>query len=170
MSSLGDLKRKLRSLSDPRTLHELNNLVGRDIAELVQEGFAGQHDPNGNPWLPSKAAQREGRKTLRDTGDLQDGIRWLADSRGVVIRTTGRANRYAAFHQYGTRASTRAVGRGGRFRSKKSTARLRTSVGIRYLSGLPARPFLPEGEIPLPYERKLTVTFRQYFAERFGSS
>ena len=137
MTTLKLLERQLQALTNPQVLHDLHNLAGRDIAELVQAGFAGEHDPNGDPWLPSKAAQREGRKTLRKTGALQDGIRWKADSRAVIIQTTGKANAYAAYHQYGTRR-------------------------------LPVRQFLPEGEIPLPYERKLSDTFRTYFRERFG--
>jgi hypothetical protein len=68
---------------------------------------------------------------------LQDGIQWKADNRGVIFQTTGKANRYARFHQDGTRR-------------------------------LPQRQFLPDGEIPLPYERKLSETFRDYFQSRFG--
>ncbi|GGR00275.1 phage virion morphogenesis protein [Deinococcus ruber] len=168
MSSLRQLRRQLAALTDPRTLHDLHNLAGRDIAGLVQAGFVGEHDPNGDPWLRSKAAKREGRKTLRDTGALQDGIRWKADSRAVVIFTTGKANRYAAVHQYGSRGRAQPRRSNGRFRSRKSTAKLKRSVSLTYLSGLPKRQFLPEGEIPLPYERKLSDTFRAYFKERFG--
>ncbi|THF70499.1 hypothetical protein E7T06_07280 [Deinococcus sp. Arct2-2] len=137
MNGFAALQRRLASLSDPRTLAELHNLAGRDVAELVDAGFAGEHDPNGDPWLPSRAAQKEGRKTLRKIGNLQDGIQWKADSRGVVFQTTGKANRYARYHQDGTRR-------------------------------MPQRQFLPEGEIPLPYERKLVATFRDYFQSRFG--
>lgn len=103
MSSLGDLKRKLRSLSDPRTLHELYNIAGVVVYGLVQQGFALQQNPDGDPWKPSKAAVRENRKTLRKTGNLQDGITWKADSRGLVVTTTGKANAYASYIQRGTR-------------------------------------------------------------------
>lgn len=137
MNSFQQLRRQLATLSNPQTLHDLHNLAGRDIAQLVQEGFAGQHAPDGDPWLPSKAALRAGRKTLRDTGNLQDKIQWRADSRAVIIQTTGPANAYASFHQKGTKR-------------------------------LPKRQFLPEGDLPLPYERKLAETFRTYFKERFG--
>ncbi len=105
MSSLGDLRRKLRTLSDPRTLHELYNIAGAEVYGLVQQGFALEQDPDGDPWKPSRAAQRENRKTLRDTGRLQDGITWKADSRGLIVTTTGKANAYARYVQKGTRYS-----------------------------------------------------------------
>ena len=138
MTGVSSWQGQLQGLFNGQTRQDLYNLAGRDVAELVQTGFSEEHDPNGDPWQPSRAAQREGRKTLRKTGALQDGIRWKADSRRLVIQTTGSANAYAAYHQGGTRR-------------------------------LPARQFLPESEIPLPYERKLADTFRTYFRERFGA-
>lgn len=103
MTGVSSWQGQLQGLFNGQTRQDLYNLAGRDVAELVQTGFSEEHDPNGDPWQPSKAAQREGRKTLRKTGALQDGIRWKADSRGLVIQTTGSANAYAAYHQAGTR-------------------------------------------------------------------
>jgi phage gpG-like protein len=102
VTRFGQFRGQLYDLSSAQTRHDLYNLAGRDVAALVQKGFATEHDPYGVPWRPSAAAKREGRKTLRKTGALQDGIRWMADSRKMVIKTTGKANKYAAFHQFGT--------------------------------------------------------------------
>lgn len=166
MTLFKDLKRQLADLQQPRTLHDLHNLAGRATDELVREGFRRETDPYGVPWAPTKRSN----PVLHDTGALEDGIRWKADSRALIFRTTGKANEYAAYHQYGTRASTRARGKGGRFRSKKGTAKLkRAAVGITYIPGLPARKFLPdEGRMPAGYEVRIRNEFRTYFRQRYG--
>lgn len=167
MTPLSPLRRQLRDLKSPRTLHDLHNLAGRQVAAQVAEGFRRERDPEGSPWAPTKRKN----KILHDTGALEGGIRWKADSRAVVIRTTGAANRYAAFHQYGTRGRSRAVNRRGRFRSDASTKRLKTKVSIRYVPGLPARKFLPdEGVIPPIYARAIENDFRTYFRQRYGGT
>lgn len=132
------LRRQLRDLTSPQTMHDLHNLAGREVAGLIDEGFAREQDPDGLPWLPSKAARREGRKTLRDTGRLQDGIRWRADSRGVVVHTTGAANEYAGYHQRGT-----------------------TRMPRRRFMPEP-------GALPLPYEARIGNVFRGYLRARYG--
>ncbi|MFC5846733.1 phage virion morphogenesis protein [Deinococcus petrolearius] len=145
MSLLWQLKRQLRDLENPRTLHDLHNIAGRATHEYVMDGFAREQDPYGRPWAPTKRQN----PILQDTLALRDGIRWKADSRGVVIQTTGRANAYAAFHQHGTRAS----GRGGRG------------------AGLPARRFLPEpGELPPQLAARLQNDFRAHLRQRYGAS
>lgn len=160
------LKKQLADLQKPQTLHDLHNLAGRATHELVHEGFRRETDPYGVPWQ----ATTRPNPVLRDTGALEDGIKWKADSRGLVFRTTGKANDYAAYHQHGTRPSTRARGKGGRFRSKKSTGKLkRAAVGITYIPGLPARKFLPdEGRMPAAYAARLQNDFRTYFRQKYG--
>ncbi|MFC6592408.1 phage virion morphogenesis protein [Deinococcus lacus] len=133
------LQQQLRDLADPQTLHDLHNLAGREVHAQIQADFTAQQAPDGSYWQPSRAAQREGRRTLRDSGALQDGITWKADSRGVVIQTTGRANRYAGFHQHGTR-------------------RLPKRQFMPEGSELPAR-----------YEARLVNVFEGYFRSRYGS-
>lgn len=165
MSLLKGLKRQLRDLQNPRTLHDLHNLAGRATHDLVMDGFDRTTDPYGVPWAPTKRRN----PILQDTLALRSGIRWKADSRGLVIRTTGKANKYAAFHQDGTRGRTRAVSKRGRFRSDRSTQRLKTKVTIRFVPGLPARKFLPdEGRMPPGYALRLQNDFRAYFRQRYG--
>lgn len=158
---------KLKWLQRPQTRHDLHNLAGRAIHREVMRGFEQEMDPHGVRWIPSKRAQVQGRRTLRDTGALQDGIRWRADSRQVEIKTTGRANRYARFHQDGAAGSTRFAQKDGRFISAKAAAR-RKFVYLTDIPGLPARPFMPEGELPRRFRVAMENDFRTYIAERWG--
>lgn len=137
-SGFDRLHRQLRDLQHPQMLHDLHNLAGREVAAQIQQDFAAQRDPDGNYWTPSRAAQREGRRTLRKTGALQDGITWRADSRGAVVQTTGRANRYAAYHQRGTRRMPRR----------------------RFMPD--------PGELPLLYTPRIERVFRDYLRSRYG--
>ncbi|MCD0156016.1 phage virion morphogenesis protein [Deinococcus sp. 6GRE01] len=133
------ITRQLQALADPRTLHDLYNVAGAEVYAQVQDGFTAETDPYGRGWVPSRAATRQNRRTLRETGALQDGIRWKADSRGIVLGTSGPANEYATYHQRGTRR-------------------------------LPKRQFLPEpGQMPRPYEVRISRAFNRYFTERFGA-
>lgn len=167
MTLFRDLKRQLRDLESPRTMQDLHNIAGRAASELVAQGFAQARDPDGVPWAPTKRRN----PILVDSKALRDGIRWKADSRGLVIRTTGKANEYAAFHQDGTRGRTRALDKRGRFRSDRSTNRLKRSVRIVYIPGLPARKFLPrEGAIPAAWAARIENDFRTYFRQRYGGS
>lgn len=135
MSSLfKGLKRQLDGLQNPQTLHDLHNIAGRATHELVLQGFQREASPDGSPWAPT----RRRNPILQDTLALRDGIQWKADSRGLVIQTSGRANRYAAYHQRGTRRLPRR-------------------------EFLPEA-----GVIPPAYEARLRNEFRAYFKERFG--
>lgn len=163
---LTSMRRQLEELQKPRTLHELHNRAGRVASDLVRDGFRQARSPEGKPWEPTTRRN----PILVDTKALRDNIRWKADSRGLVIQTTGRANRYADFHMTGTRGRTRALDKRGRFRSDRSTNRLKRSASIRYVRGLPARPFLPTGTtIPRTWEPQLRRAFERYLTERFGS-
>ena len=165
MTLFKDLKRQLAEIQKPRTLHDLHNIAGRATHQLVMDGFRREASPYGSPWAPTKRRN----PILQDTLALRDGIKWKADSRGLVIRTSGKANAYAAYHQRGTGDRVQPVNRRGRFRSRKSTARLKASVGLRHIPGLPARPFLPdEGQIPPAYEARLRNEFSRYLKQRFG--
>lgn len=120
------------------TRQDLYNLAGREVYALVQDGFTAESDPYGRGWKPSAAASREGRRTLRETGALQDGIKWKADSRGLILSTTGNANRYATFHQSGTRRMPR-----------------------RQFMPEP-------GQLPPLYQKEIGAVFNRYFLERYG--
>lgn len=167
MTLFSQLKKQLKDLQNPRTLHDLHNLAGHAAHELVMEGFARETDPYGAHWAPTTRPN----PILQDTLALRGGIRVKADSRAVVIRTTGKANKYAHFHQFGTRGRARGVDKRGRFRSDRSTNRLKRSAAIRFVPGLPARKFLPdEGRMPVGWAVRFQADFRRYFREKYGGS
>jgi len=135
------LKRGLRDLGSDQMLHDLSNLAGQAIVEQVQVGFDTESDPYGVPWRPSRAAQREGRKTLTDTRKLRDGIVWRADVRDVVVKTSGlpRTIGYDRFNQYGTRSTV-------------------------------ARPYLPQDDLPPRFEKAIVTSFTAYLNSKYGST
>lgn len=135
------LRRALRDLGSEQMLHDLSNLAGQAIVQQVQVGFDTESDPYGVPWRPSRAAQREERKTLTDTRALRDGIVWLADSRGVIVKTSGRARAigYDRFNQYGTRRTVK-------------------------------RQYLPQDDLPPRFEKAITASFRVYLHAKYGFS
>ena len=111
--------------------------VFRDIGEVmtrrVDDRFAGEHDPDGNPWLPIKvrsymmgylrtgtgrrqgAYTRQGgfraafgrylanKKILQQTGALRGDIHYQYDDSHVEWGTSGRIP-YAGIHQFGGQA------------------------------------------------------------------
>lgn len=56
------------------TLRPLMQDLGRQVHTSVLLNFTQQRSPDGVPWLPSKAAIAENRKTLIDTGRLLASI------------------------------------------------------------------------------------------------
>ncbi|WP_027480531.1 phage virion morphogenesis protein [Deinococcus pimensis] len=164
------IERQLRLLTRPQTLADLHNIAGATIAPLVERGFDREEDPYGVPWAPSKAAQREGRKTLTDTGALRRGVRWKADSRALVFSTSGPAQRegYDRVHQYGASWTIHHHPRTNRFISASRARRLRSVVPVTDVV-LPARPFLPDRRgMPRLYEARVGAAFRRYLRSRFG--
>lgn len=128
------LLRQLRDLQNPQTLHDLHNIAGHATHELVLEGFRREADPYGVPWRPT----RRPNPILQDTFALRNGIVWRADSRGVLVQTTGQANAYAAYHQRGTRKLPRR----------------------KFMPGV--------GELPPAYEQRLRNDFGEYLRQRYG--
>jgi len=105
VAELDQIRERIRWLGLTSTRAAMYNLAGRKIDELIQAGFDREVSPKGQRWRQSAAAARENRKTLHDTGALQTGIRWKADSRRVEVKTTGAASRYAGYQQRGTSRS-----------------------------------------------------------------
>lgn len=162
LTSLTGLESFLRVLSRSSTVHDLNNRAGKAMVEEVNRGFVQERAPDGTPWIPSRAAQREGRKTLHKSGRLQNSITWLADTRGVILKTTGAANKYADIHQYG---GTRVNHHGASGRFARRSKSVRTSS-----SSIPARPFLPGTNLPPSYKKAINKDVIRYMRERFGFS
>jgi hypothetical protein len=56
--------------------------VGAMLINRIRTRFLSEQDPDGNPWVPSRAAirrrQRGGTGTLFDTGDCFTAFSWQA--------------------------------------------------------------------------------------------
>jgi len=129
-------------LEHPRPLF---GRVGQAWVNLAQLGFRAGTAPDGTPWKRSYRAESEGGQTLVDTGTLRRSITAAATDVDLVIGTNLR---YARIHQFG-----------GTIRAKTAKA-LRFQIGGRWFTRksvkIPARPFLPLGEVLAPaYEKQL---------------
>lgn len=102
------------SIDDAELVGALDGLetAGRDMspamAEIAaymllatQERFELGVDPDGDPWIPSQRAIREGGQTLIDEGLLLGS---LATDSGPDFAQVGSNLAYAAIHQTGGRA------------------------------------------------------------------
>ncbi len=131
--ALGGLARRLGDFS-PAT-----KLIGVHMLRSVQLNFQASGRPQR--WPISKRAQREGGKTLVDTGQLAGSITMDAQRDRVVVATR---KRYGRIHQLGgeirhARGLKVRQRRGrGVTRVRKLTASVRTGAVIR----MPARPYL----------------------------
>lgn len=70
------------SLFDRRALA---NEVGEILVSSTVQRFRDGVDPDGNPWIPSERALREGGKTLVDRGHLRDSNTYVVDLNGRAI-------------------------------------------------------------------------------------
>lgn len=88
--------------------------AGADLREplegsgaLLESSTRGRFDsgmgPDGVPWLPSRRAVETGGQTLKDTGNLQDSIRYEVGTDEVEVGVDGRnpSSEHAATHQFG---------------------------------------------------------------------
>lgn len=114
------LERALRTLqrirnlgADPRPLLEIAGAVLRDS---ILERFNNETGPDGIPWPKSRRAlglvKRNGKpvpggKTLQDTGDLRDSIRYEVRPGEVEVGADGLKNPVKAVaNQFGSRRPT----------------------------------------------------------------
>jgi len=90
------LKRRLSGM----IAHGENMLpLFRDIAAIMADEVEGNFDAQGRPpWKPSKRAQREGGKTLQDTGQLAASIQEFVTATSAGVGTN---KEYAAIHHFG---------------------------------------------------------------------
>ncbi len=72
---------------DNKKMQKFARLAGSEMVNSTEERFAGQHDLQRSPWLPSKRAIEQGGKTLRDTGRLMASLTYIAMPDGVVWGT-----------------------------------------------------------------------------------
>lgn len=155
MATLDDLIREAQKLLSPRMTRTINREAGREVARLIERGFDLERDPYGVPWKPSQRAIQGKGKTLTKTWALRTGIDYQVDAMGVVFRIRGKANKYAAIHQYGGTIQ-RTHHDNGRFRSAQSQRRLKNKVATASTGRIPARPFMPDvrgRNLPPDYQR-----------------
>ncbi len=91
--------------------------VGETLVSSTLERFRKGVDPDGNAWPVSQRAEKEGGKTLVDTGELQNSIVYEASPQMVVV---GSDKVYARIHQKGGKAG----------RGRKVTIPKRSYLGI----------------------------------------
>lgn len=106
---LSRLQSHMKDLSEP--LADIGSVLVSSTLSRFSEG----RGPDGQPWLKSERAVREGGQTLVDTALLQSSITYQVENDGV---RAGTNMIYGGIHQFGGQA-----GRGG-------------------ASKIPARPYL----------------------------
>lgn len=118
--------------------------IARYMKTAAELRFRMQIGPDGKTWTPSKAAQKRGGQTLRDTNRLFRSLTWLA---GPDYAEAGTNVVYAPVHQFGI---NRIVSVGAHRRQTKGGDARRGTISVRsspvrpyrrHMS-LPARPFL----------------------------
>lgn len=77
----------------------LLDLGAEFLLSRIQQRFRAEVAPNLEPWVPSRAALREGRKTLYRTGRLFHSI--AVEGSGSVERDIAPGVPYAIRHQLG---------------------------------------------------------------------
>lgn len=122
-------------------LHEPLEDIGQDMVSVSLRAFEQSRTPEGEPWLPSAAATREGRKTLIDRGmrgGLMGSLSYIVSAFGV---TYGTNMVHAAIHQMG--GTIQHAGR-------KGASDAGTGFGqalAESIIALPARAFVGRSEV-----------------------
>lgn len=130
LDALGPVLRRLRAAASDLT-EPMAEASGAMFAGTL-ERFNDERDPLGIPWQKSKAALEEGRKTLKDSGDLYNALERQsgADYAAVGVYSMGGPAIYGRIHQFG-----------GTIRPKSAKA-LNTPFDYRASVTIPARPYL----------------------------
>ncbi len=74
--------------------------VGEYLVSETMFRFDSESDPFGNKWVPSKAAMKEGRKTLTKRAFLRQSVTYNA-TENFLEYGVGEFPPYAKIHQYG---------------------------------------------------------------------
>lgn len=169
------IRKKLLDGTSDETRTRLNEHIAREAIKLVHRGFREQVAPDGEAWAPLKRQRsRQGKKKrgdliLRKDGNLRNSFTMRDVSAGGFV--VGSSVQYAAHHQFGTKGRTKAYSRSqavnkrGKFmKHAKAAKQKRGAVGFRILNfqagggKIPARPMLPEGELPERWQKPLERT------------
>ena len=84
LSGCDEIIRRLGDLYfDSKKMQKFSRLAGAEMVYQTEERFAGQHDLQRQPWLPSKRALEQGGDTLRKDGRLLASLTYVALPDGV---------------------------------------------------------------------------------------
>ena len=158
-----DVEAALQDLIDRgEDLEPVLNRIGASLKTRIQASFRAGEDPDGVKWSP--LAIRRGQP-LRDTGRLMNSITYRADGSTLDVGTNVC---YAPVHQFG------AVVEAGKpphpslcgYQTKGAKILSWTVAGRSYFARrvvIPARPFLPFGDLPGSWEADITDELAGYF-------
>lgn len=149
--SLGDLAKRLRGVSRL----EISEALAEETIGLIQDGFIEGHAPDGTPWL--ELAIRDGQP-LRDTGGLMAA--WARGEVSAAAFEVVNSKNYSPIHQGGS-------GIYGPKKTKilpiKGAALKIPGLGFRAsVKGTPARPMVPDGELPQPWADRYDEAVTEY--------
>lgn len=68
------LRRWLDKLKNPRTRQRILSSIAIELKNSTRARFFFSKEPDGDTWVPSKAAEKEGRRTLVKSGRLRDSV------------------------------------------------------------------------------------------------
>lgn len=155
VKGLDALQRFFEWLVSDEFLHAMHNIAGREIKNLLDQGFELERDPWGRSWIPSK--KRSG-KTLFESGALKENTRVKADARGAFLRND---TLYGPTHQFGATIMP-----------KKSNM-LTFKIDGHWVSVpsvvIPKRQFFLNEDEPLPpmFEKAIIRAWAQYLESRW---
>ena len=89
----------LDTLERALDVEEILDLAAASALSRIRQRFHLMVAPDGTPWTPSKAAIKEGRNTLLDTGRLFNSIQLY--TRVAGLRIIGTDVEYAVAHNDG---------------------------------------------------------------------
>lgn len=69
-----DLNFILKKLKSKALIERINSIIAIELKNSTRARFFFSKDPEGRTWIPSKSAQKEGRRTLVKSGRLRDSI------------------------------------------------------------------------------------------------
>lgn len=143
----------LGRLANP-PMREAFDEVGQYLVSEVQQLFRAGRAPDGTPWKPSLRARVEGGKTLLERGHLRDSFTHQASADELLV---GTSDKRARIHQFG-----------GEIRPRGAKALHFVLPGGRHVVTqkvtMPARPMLPEGDLPPAWRDEVLGIYRDHLA------
>lgn len=99
VTGITELRDKLKALQKALNVTDILDESEAILLNRIRARFLSEEGPDNIPWVKSKAALDEGRKTLFKTGTLFHSIQ--AFKRGRNGRAIGTDVHYAVYHQFG---------------------------------------------------------------------